>query len=95
MTDPYRPQPVATGDIYLASVRDLLTEQNAILGEIRDRLGQANDEAPPAETPGPRPVELREPEPAKAEPSEPATPGPAEESKPAPRKRATPKRGAR
>jgi len=41
---------------------DLLCAQNAILGEIRDRLGQTNDATPPAADPhGPAPVESREP----------------------------------
>lgn len=67
------PRPVSTGDTYLAAIHGALAEQNTLLGEIRDRLGQANDKTPPAETPGPQPVDLREPEPAaKAELTEPA-----------------------
>ncbi len=87
------PGPVNVGDFYLAAIHGALAEQNALLGEIRDRLGQANEETPPAGEPdGPQPVELREPDPA-AKPE----PGPADDSdpKPAPRKRATRTKGTR
>lgn len=88
---PDLPKPVTTDQEFMAAMCARLDAQNSLLGEIRDRLGQANDETPPAAGSGPRPVELREPEPpGKAELAEPASPEPAaEQPKPAPKKRAT------
>ncbi len=91
------PRPLTPDQLFMAGVCDRLDAQNTLLGEIRDRLGQASDETPPVEFSGPRPVELREPEPAAANVAEPEPPVPAEpETKAAPRKRpAKSARGAR
>jgi hypothetical protein len=63
------PRPLTPDQMFMAGVCDRLDAQNTLLGEIRDRLGQGNDDAPPAPDPdGPVPVELREPDPPAAPP---------------------------
>ena len=62
------PRPVTVEHEFFAGICRRLDGITDVLGEIRDRLGQANDtEAPPAaDPPGPAPVDLREPAPPAA-----------------------------
>ncbi len=68
------PQPTTTEHELLVAVCRRLDAQNALLGEIRDRLpGQAHAESPPTTDPsGPVAVDLREPEPASRTGAKPA-----------------------
>lgn len=56
------PPPHTPDQFFMAGVCERLDAQNALLGEIRDRLGQSNDATPPSTGPdGLVPVGLREP----------------------------------